>query len=87
MKVGDFGAPLRQNYATQEAVQRLYRQVKMSGTIFVMIGSLSSGLRGHQKARKPRGWNPPPPGAVGIVESPVLIGLKKSKKINLRVCI
>ncbi len=60
MKVGDFGAPLRQNYATQEAVQRLYRQVMMSGTIFVMIGSLSSGLRGHQKARKPRGWNPPP---------------------------
>ena len=26
-----------------------------------MIGSLSSVLRGHQKARKPRGWNPPPP--------------------------
>ena len=43
-----------------------------------MIGSLSSVLRGHQKARKPRGWNPPPPGAVGIVESPVLIGLKNA---------
>ena len=43
-----------------------------------MIGSLSSGLRGHQKARKPRGWNPPPPGAVGIVESPVLIELINS---------
>ena len=46
-----------------------------------MIGSLSSVLRGHQKARKPRGWNPPPPGAVGIVESPVLIELKKLKYV------
>ena len=43
-----------------------------------MIGSLSSGLRGHQKARKPRGWNPP---RGAIVESPVLIGLKNLMKL------
>ena len=76
MRLGNFSNSLQQIYAIQEAVQRLYRQVKMSGTIFVMIGSFPSGLRGHWKAQKPFNFLTPPHSAVGIVESPVLIGLK-----------
>ncbi len=80
MNLGDFGDPLRQNYATQEAVQSLYRQVKMSGTIFVLFGSLYSGLRGHQKLFFTTGHFVPTPGPEACQKSPAVTGLIVSSK-------
>ena len=40
MKLCDFSDPLRPKYTTYEAVQRVYRQVRMSGTISVLVSWL-----------------------------------------------
>ena len=76
MTLSAFGNPLLQNYATQEAVQSLIRQVKMWGAIYVLVGSLYSGLRGHQKLFFTTGHFLPTPGPSAFQKSLAVTGLR-----------